>query len=121
MKARYVQKGDAVDVIPAVDLDAGEIVRLGNLIGVTRVPIKAGTLGTLALSGVFDIVKPAGVSFLQGSNVYWNGQTSHNGILLGIALQTATAESDHVRILLNSTANSQKEISSGVDALWQPL
>ena len=41
--------------------------------------------------------------------------------LLGIAIQNASAESDHVRILLNSTANSQNGPSSGVDAEWQPL
>ena len=63
MKAKYIQKGDAVDYIPNQDMDAGEIVCLGNLIGITRIPIKAGTLGTLTLSGVFDIIKQAGVTF----------------------------------------------------------
>ena len=121
MKAKYVQKGDAVDFIPTIDLDAGEIVRLGNLIGITRIPVKAGNLGTLALSGVFDVVKPIGITFPQGSNVFWDGQTSHGGFLLGIAIQNATAESDHVRILLNSTANAQNGSSSGVNAEWQPL
>ena len=77
--------------------------------------------GTLALSGVFDVVKPIGISFQQGSNVFWNGHAAHSGFLLGIAIQNATAESDHVRILLNSTANSKNENSSGVDAEWQPL
>ena len=47
MKAKYIQKGDAVDYIPNQDMDAGEIVCLGDLIGITRIPIKAGTLGTL--------------------------------------------------------------------------
>lgn len=121
MKAKYVQKGDAVDFVPNVDLDAGEIVRLGNLIGITRLPVKAGTLGTLALAGVFDIEKPAGITFPQGNNVFWNGQAAHSGFLLGIAIQNASAESDYVRILLNSTANSQNGPSSGVDAEWQPL
>ena len=85
------------------------------------IPVKAGTLGTLALSGVFDVVKSAGITFSQGSNVFWNGQAAHDGALLGIAIQNATAESDHVRILLNSTANSQNQKSSGEDAQWQPL
>ena len=121
MKARYIQRGDSIDIIAVNDLNAGEIVHLGNLIGVTRLPIKAGMLGTLALSGVFDVVKPTGISFNQGSNVFWNGQAAHSGFLLGIAIQNATAESDHVRILLNSTANAKNENSSGVDAEWQTL
>ena len=49
MKAKFIQKGDAVDICPTADLEAGEIVRLGNLIGITRLPIKAGELGTLSL------------------------------------------------------------------------
>ena len=121
MKAKYVQKGDAVDFEPNVDLDAGEIVRLGNLIGITRLPVKAGTLGSLAISGVFDVAKPAGISFAQGSIVFWGEQVAHSGFLLGITIQNASAESDHVRILLNSTANAQNGSSSGVDAEWQPL
>ncbi|MBO5682208.1 MAG: hypothetical protein J6T08_10910, partial [Lentisphaeria bacterium] len=75
----------------------------------------------LVLSGVFDVVKPIGITFPQGSNVFWDGQAAHKGFLLGIAIQNATAESDHVRILLNSTANAQNGSSSGVDAEWQPL
>lgn len=121
MKAKYIQRGDAIDFIPSVDIAAGEIVRLGNLIGITRLSVKAGTLGTLTLSGVFDIIKPFGLTFTQGSDVFWNGNADHSGVLLGIALQNANAESDHVRILLNSTANSQNGSSSGVDAEWQPL
>ena len=121
MKARYIQRGDSIDFIPTKDMEAGEIVHLGNLIGVTKIPVKSGTLGTLALSGVFDVIKPRGIVFSQGSNVLWNGQAAHSGLFLGIAIQNATADSDHVRILLNSTANSQNENSSGVDAEWQPL
>lgn len=121
MKARYVQKGDSVDFIPNTDLEAGEIVRLGSLIGVTRIPVKAGTLGTLTLAGVFDVVKPAGITFAQGGNVYWNGHAAHDGALLGTAVQNASAESGCVRILLNCTANAQNNSSSGVNAEWQVL
>lgn len=124
MKARYIQRGDSIDFVPSTDLNAGEIVHLGNLIGITKIPIKAGTLGTLAVTGVFDVVKPRDLVFASGNNVYWDPQkscTASSGVFLGIAIQNATAESDHVRILLNSTANSSNEPSSGVDAEWQPL
>lgn len=110
-----------MDFVPNVDLDAGEIVRLGNLIGITRLPVKAGMLGSLAIAGVFDVAKPPGITFTPGSNVFWDEQVSHSGLLLGLALQNATVESGYVRILLNSTANSENEASSGVDAEWRPL
>ena len=43
MKARYIQSGDAVDITPAQNLAAGEIVQLGPLVGITRIPVPAGT------------------------------------------------------------------------------
>ena len=104
-------------------MDAGEIVCLGDLIGITRIPIKAGTLGTLTLSGVFDIIKQAGVTFSTGDSVCWNsssGSAAHTGVVLGLAIEKSSADSEHVRVLLNCNANSQKE-SSGADAEWLPL
>ena len=86
MKAKYIQKGDAVDYIPNQDMDAGEIVCLGDLIGITRIPIKAGTLGTLTLSGVFDIIKQAGVTFSTGDSVCWNSSSGSAALELFLAL-----------------------------------
>lgn len=124
MKARYVQRGDAVDFIPSVDLEAGEIVRLGNLIGVTKISVKAGTRGTLALAGIFDVLKPAGMTFTAGSSVYWDsslGAANKNGVLIGIAVQYAAAKSEIVQVLLNYSTQNQNGSSSGVEAEWLPL
>ena len=124
MKARYVQKGDAVDFTPVVDLDAGEIVRLGNLIGITKIPVKAGTRGTLALAGIFDVLKPVGITFSAGSSVFWDsslGTAGKSGVLIGIAVQNAAAEAEIVQVLINYATQSQTESSSGVEAEWLPL
>lgn len=119
MKAKFIQKGDAVDICPTADLEAGEIVRLGNLIGITRLPIKAGELGTLSLMGVFELTKNQTVSFQAGDNVFWDPQNAtpaKSGVLLGVALsETATA----VRVLLNCSAN--ETTASGEAACWQHL
>ncbi len=129
MKAKYIQKGDSVDFIPSADMDAGEIVRLGNLIGITKTPIKAGTLGTLAVSGIFDIHKQSGISFSAGSNVFWNSEAGTAaadsiflGIFLGIAVREAQATQEHVQVLLNYSGNLPETQSTGTgDAEWQPL
>ena len=34
MKARYIQRGDSIDYTPAEAVAAGDIVKLGNLVGV---------------------------------------------------------------------------------------
>jgi len=124
MKARYFQKGDSIDITPPEDLDAGEIVRLNNLIGVTRRPIKAGELGTIAIEGIFEIEKPNGMIFHTGANVYWNSgssSVSSEGVLLGIAVQEAPAAAGTVLVLLNYAGNLS--VNSGADdaEAWQTL
>ena len=52
MKARYIQRGESIDYTPAADVAAGDIVKLGKLIGVAKLDIKPGELGALALVGV---------------------------------------------------------------------
>ncbi len=119
-KAKFVQRAESVDFTPNRDIESGEIVRLGNLIGVAKLPIQAGELGTLALSGVFDLAKPAGLAFPIGAGVYWrNGAISPSGdILLGITVKPAPAESNTVRILLNYTGNETDSNDAGE---WQSL
>ena len=121
MKARYVQKGDAVDFVPTAAVAAGEIVHLGNLIGVTKLDTEENTLGTISLNGVYDVIKSQGIAFNAGSNVYWDSQgktAAATGIFIGLAVESAPASADHVRVLLNCNANSD---STGVDAEWQVL
>ena len=55
MKARYVQRGESIDFTPTADVAAGDIVKLGNLVGVAKLDIRAGELGALALCGVYEI------------------------------------------------------------------
>ena len=55
MKARYIQRGDSIDFTPSADVAAGDIVKLGSLVGVSKLDIRAGELGALALVGVYEI------------------------------------------------------------------
>ena len=106
-EARFVQRGDAVDYIPAVDLPAGTIVVAGDLVGVTRLAIKAGELGALATVGVFDVVKGDGVAlaFAFGAPVFWNpttkkvaAATAAGFVPLGKAVADSAADAEIVRV-----------------------
>lgn len=113
MKAKYVQKGETVDYTPVSDLEAGAVVRLGELAGITAIPIPAGMLGAVAVSGVFDVEKASAASFAIGDSVYWNftseqAETSGD-FILGVAIGTALPGSDRVRILLRSEAVTEPE------------
>ncbi len=72
MQAQYVHDGKAVDFTPDVDVAVGSIVVQGDLVGITKRDIKAGSLGSIAVEGVFDIPKdPVDANaFDAGSKVY---------------------------------------------------
>lgn len=69
MKARYVQRGESIDYTPEADVAAGDIVKVGNLVGVAKLDIKAGELGALALVGVYEI-STGGIAIEAGALVF---------------------------------------------------
>lgn len=111
MGAVFVHEGQAIDHTPAADLAAGEVVVQGELVGVTRLDIKAGDLGALAVTGVFDFPKQVGaaVTFATGDNAYWddanNVAVSTDGAganaLLGKAVADAADIDEIVRVRLS--------------------
>ena len=72
--ATFVHDGAAVDYTPGSDVAAGDVVVQGDLVGVAKQPIAADALGALAVSGVFDFPKTAGVgeAIDAGAKVYWD-------------------------------------------------
>ena len=114
MNATYVQRGEYIDYIPTADVHAGDVIVQGELVGVTKLDIKAGDLGAIATTGVFDIEKDANAITL-GALVYWNGEkatsSTDNGqsgdakasyVKIGKAIAEATANDTSVRVLLNA-------------------
>jgi predicted RecA/RadA family phage recombinase len=71
--AQFIQDGNAIDHTPASDPLAGSVVVQGTLVGITKRDIATGQLGTLELTGVFDLPKATGTdtAIAAGSEVYW--------------------------------------------------
>ena len=67
--ARFIHDGNSIDHTPGADVSAGDVVVQGDLIG-----IAAGTLGALAVTGVFDVSKATGAdtAIAAGAKVYWD-------------------------------------------------
>jgi predicted RecA/RadA family phage recombinase len=83
MDARYVQRGDAIDYTPMADVAAGDVVVLANkLVGVAKLDIKAGELGALALTGVYEVAKASGAAFAVGMEVAWDA-TNRKAVAAG--------------------------------------
>lgn len=107
--ATFIQDGDSLDYTPGADVAAGAVVVQGDLVGVAKRPIPANTLGSLAVSGVFDLPKATGASTAIGAgvNVYWNaaGQvattTASGNKLLGKTVRAAADADALVRVRLS--------------------
>ena len=108
MIARYVHRGEIIDFTPAADVAAGNVVVIGSIVGITKLDIKAGTLGALALVGIYDIVKATGdgTAIARGAKVYWDAAAqkattvSAGNSYLGEAIVAASATDVTVRIRL---------------------
>lgn len=77
--ARFIHDGDAVDFTPSAEVKAGDVVVQGDLIGIAKLDMVAGQLGTLAVTGVFDITKATGegTDITAGAKLWWNATNSH--------------------------------------------
>ena len=60
MPAKFIQDGNAIDHTPGADVPVGTVVVQGDLVGVSQATIKAGQLGSLAVTGVFEFPKVTG-------------------------------------------------------------
>jgi predicted RecA/RadA family phage recombinase len=74
MDARFIHDGNTIDYTPGADVSAGDVIVQGELVGVAKLDIATGTLGALAVMGVFDVPKAAGVgeAIAAGAKVYWD-------------------------------------------------
>jgi len=72
--ATFVHDGNSIDYTPGADVAAGAVVVQEDLIGVARTQIASGVLGSLAVTGVFDLPKATGAStaIAAGASVYWD-------------------------------------------------
>jgi len=108
-KAAYVSPGVAIDYTPSTDVNAGDVVVVGNLIGIANVDIAAGQKGALAVQGIFDVVKDAAIAFAQGDLVYWDDtnkvatNTDNGGAnpKMGVAVEAAGTSDATVRVRLS--------------------
>ena len=107
MKARYVQRGDAIDYTPMEDVAAGDVVVLsGKLVGVAKLDIKAGELGALAVVGVYEIAT-GGAAVAVGDVVSVDPATgkvaaagASGAVKFGHAVTAATATDATVNVRL---------------------
>lgn len=122
MKAKYVQKGDSIDYTPvAAAVNAGDIVVIGDIVGVAKLDIAVGELGALAVVGVYDVVKATseGSAISAGAKLFWNAgdqivtTVAAGNVYMGEAIRAAIATDETVRVRLNGAATPTSLPSAG--------
>lgn len=111
MGAVYIQEGKAIDYTPSGDVDAGDVVVQGSLVGVAKMPIKANELGALHVEGVFEFPKAtgSGEAIAAGGLTYWdasageatNDANSGTNKLIGKAIAAAGDTAETVQVLMS--------------------
>ena len=106
MKARYVQRGESIDFTPTADVAAGDVVKVGNLVGVAKLDIRAGELGALALCGVYEIatngsaVEAGAVVFVDPATGKVCAEGASGAVKFGHAVAAAAAADTLVHVRL---------------------
>lgn len=74
MTARFIHDGKSIDHTPTGNVSAGDMVVQNDLVGIAKLDIAAGTLGALAVTGVFDVPKATapGSALAAGLKVQWD-------------------------------------------------
>ena len=107
MKARYIQRGESIDYTPEADVAAGDIIKIGKIVGIAKLDIKEGELGALAVVGVYEIatggiaVNPGDLVCVDPATGKVCAESAAGAIKLGHAVTKAatTDTTVHVRLL----------------------
>lgn len=110
--ATFIHDGSTIDYTPGSDVAAGDVIVLGDLVGIAKQAIKAGVLGALALTGVFDLPKAtgAGTGIAAGVTLFWDAgnqvvtTNSDSGThkRIGNAVEVAGTADATARVRLNT-------------------
>ncbi|MCK5769474.1 DUF2190 family protein [Algiphilus sp.] len=71
MTRKYIQPGEVIDYAndTGEDIAVDAVVPIGGRIGVALVAIPDGTVGSVQLSGVFEVPKVTGTAIAQGAPI----------------------------------------------------
>ena len=104
MSAIFIQRGAQLDYIPEADVEQGDFITFGAVVGVAERPIKAGELGAISVCGVYQADKD-GSEITAGAKVYLDTDgkitaTESGNIYAGIAVEAAGAADATVKVML---------------------
>lgn len=76
MATNYVQKGGVIDYTAGATISAGDVLVVGEQIGIALVDMVSGDVGSVAIEGVFTVAKVSAAVIAQGESVIWDTSAS---------------------------------------------
>lgn len=108
MKAKYCHKGEAIDFKneTEVKIEAGDVLTMGGRIGVAGTDIEPRALGSVHVSGVYEITKKDKAALAVGTVVYLSADgittTKTDNTPAGYVAAASSAESVSVWVKINA-------------------
>lgn len=106
MTNSYVQSGVMIDYKATKETGYHEVVKIGDIIGITRKSAKKDEVVACSVEGVFRLSKKAGEALKAGTTVYLSadGVTATKGTepKAGIVWADAKADAKVVQVKLNA-------------------
>ena len=102
----FVQKGDAIVFTAAANVASGDLVAVGDLVGVAVADVLNGQQGVMYIEGVYEVPKLAADNMTHGSLLYFDvseGEltlTSTDNVKAGYAFEAAGASTATVKVKL---------------------
>ena len=71
----FQQHGKTMTITAAADITSGQVVAVGNILGVATADIKTGAKGEIAF-GVYTVPKVSGAVIAQGESLSWDASAA---------------------------------------------
>lgn len=107
MAKNFIENGDAVQIRATEDVKSGDVVIIGEMVGVAITDITTGELGACSTVGVWEFNAKAADNISQGAVVYWDATakeattTKGSNKVLGKAWSTSPASSTTIAVKIN--------------------
>jgi len=123
MAKNFIQNGSVINWVNGTGsaVVSGQVVAVGNILGVAAVDIANGDTGTVYVEGVFTVTKADGATthdFAQGASVYWDASvgkfekegtgTKATGDISGaaVAWEAAASTATTAKVKINANVGS---------------
>ena len=106
MKAKYWQKGESLDYVNKTEkkIEHGDVILLGNRVGIAGDDILPGGTGAVHVTGVFEFVKSGAEEITVGTEVYYaeSGVSLVGEVKVGYAVADSSADNAKVFVKINA-------------------